>query len=76
MTRRYFGFAVRIKEKEKGVFFKKTEREEVFSQITVGGVENFADAQETLCDKMNEHKISVAILFPYYKKEDGRWAIG
>lgn len=76
MAKRYFGFAKRIVEKEKGLFLKKMKEEEIFSSITVGGVDDFADAQETLCAKMNQHKITVAILLPYYKTEEGNWAIG
>lgn len=70
MAKRYLGFAVCIKEQEKGIFFKRTEKEEVFSRITVGDVENFAEAQELLCRKMNQYKMSVAILFPYCEKEE------
>lgn len=69
MARKYFGFAVRIVEKEKGIFFKRTEKEEVFSCIRVDG-NNFADAQQTLCDKMAEHDITVAIITPYWKEKD------
>lgn len=76
MAKRYFGFAERIVEKEKGLFFKRMEKEEIFSPITAGNVDDFADAQETLCAKMNQHKITVAILLPYYKTEEGNWAIG
>jgi hypothetical protein len=76
MARRYFGFAERIVEKEEGLFFKKVKEEKIFSPITVGGVDDFADAQETLCAKMNQHKITVAILLPYYKTEEGNWVIG
>ena len=76
MTKKYYGFATRSREIEKGVFFKRTKKEEVFCRIHVGGVNSFADAQEILCDEMDKHKISVAILLPYYKKEEGNWVIG
>lgn len=68
MVKRYFGFATRIVEKERGIFFKRTEKEEIFSLIRVDG-DNFADAQQTLCDKMAEHNITVAIITPYWKEE-------
>lgn len=70
MAKKYFGFAIRIKEQEKGIFFKRTEKEEVFSRITVGGVDNFAEAQEVLCNKMEQYKMPVAIVFPYCVKEE------
>jgi len=70
MARKYQGFAIRIEEKEKGTFFKRTEREERFCRINVGGVDSFAEAQEVLCDKMEQYKMPVAIIFPYYTKEE------
>lgn len=70
MSKKYLGFAIRIDEKEKGIFFKRTEKEEIFCRIQVGGVDNFAEAQEVLCDKMNQYKMPVAIIFPCCIKEE------
>lgn len=68
MGRKYLGFAIREVETEKGVLFKRVVREKFFSRIQVDG-DNFADAQQTLCDKMTEHDITVAIITPYWKEE-------
>lgn len=70
MSRKYFGFGIRIMEKEKGLFFKRVEKEERFSKICIRGVDSFAEAQEVLCDKMKQNNISVAFIFPYYTKEE------
>lgn len=63
----YLGFAVRIEEKAVGIF-KRKKQEEIFCRIRVGA-DDFADAQQTLCDKMAEHNIMVAIITPYLEEE-------
>lgn len=70
MAKKYCGFAIRTEEKEIGVFFKHKETKEIFCRIQVGGVDNFAEAQDILCDKMTKLKMPVAILLPYSIKED------
>ena len=64
----YLGFAVRIEEKEAGIYFKRKKREEVFCRIRVGA-DSFAEAQEMLCDKMSLHKMTVAFVFPFTEEE-------
>lgn len=68
MGRKYHGFGIREVETEKGVWFKRVVKEKFFSRIQVDG-NNFAEAQQTLCDKMAEHNITVAIIAPYWKEE-------
>lgn len=68
MGRKYQGFGIREVKTEKGTWFKRVVKEEFFSRIQVDG-DNFADAQQTLCDKMAEHNIIVAIITPYWKEE-------
>ena len=68
MGRKYQGFGIREVETEKGVWFKRVIKEELFSRIQVDG-DNFVDAQQTLCDKMAEHGITVAIITPYWTEE-------
>ena len=53
---------------EKGVWFKRVVKERFFSRLQVDG-DSFADAQQTLCDKMAEYNIIVAIITPYWKEE-------
>lgn len=60
LMKHYLGFAVRIEEKETGTFFK----EEVFCRLKVGA-DNFAEAQDILCDKMPLYKMTVAFIFPF-----------
>ena len=67
MGRKYQGFAIREVETEKGIWFKQVVREEFFSRIQVDG-DSFAEAQQTLCDKMAEHGIVVAIITPYWEE--------
>ena len=64
----YIGFAICIEEKENGIFFKRKKTEEIFYRITVGE-NSFAKAQETLCNEMPAHKISIAFIFPYAKED-------
>ena len=59
----YMGFAVRIEEKETGIF-KRKKQEEVFCKLRVGA-DSFAEAQDTICDKMSLHKMTVAFVFPF-----------
>ena len=68
MGKKYLGFGIREVEKEKGVFFKRKEKEEVFCNIQVGA-DNFAEAQQTLCDSMTKHNIKVGFIFPYFRRE-------
>ena len=68
MGRKYQGFCIREVETEKGIWFKRVIKEKFFSRLQVDG-DNFADAQQTLCDKMAEHGITVAIITPYWKGE-------
>lgn len=67
MGKKYLGFGVRRIEKEKG-FFKRKVKEEVFCNIQVGA-DNFAEAQQNLCDNMQKHNIVVGFIFPYCRKE-------
>lgn len=67
MGRKYQGFGIREVETEKGVWPKRVIKEEFFSRIQVHG-DSFADAQQTLCDKMAEYGITVAIITPYWKE--------
>lgn len=71
MGKEYLGFGVREveKKKEKGVFFKRKEKEEVFCNIQIGA-DNFAEAQQILCDNMVKHGIKVGFIFPYFRRED------
>ena len=65
----YMGFAIRTEEKETGAFFKRKKQEEVFCKVRVGA-DNFAEAQQTLCDNMAKHKVIVGFAFPYFRRED------
>ena len=65
----YMGFAIRTEEKETGTFFKRKKQEEIFYKLRVGA-DNFAEAQDMLCDKMPLHKMTVAFIFPYFTRED------
>ena len=69
MGRKYQGFGLREVETEKGIWFKRVVKEKFFSRLQVDG-DSFADAQQTLCDKMAEHNITVAIITPYWKEEN------
>ena len=68
MGRKYQGFGIGEVETEKGIWFKRVVKEKFFSRIRVDG-DSFAEAQQTLCDKMAEHGITVAIITPYWKEE-------
>ena len=64
----YLGFAVRIEEKETGIFYKRKKQEEIFCKLRVG-VDSFAEAQDTICDKMSLHKMTVAFIFPFTEED-------
>lgn len=63
----YLGFAVRIKEKETGIF-KRKKQEENFCKVRVGA-DSFAEAQDMICDKMPLHKMTVAFIFPFTEED-------
>ena len=63
----YIGFAIRVEEKETGIFFKRKKQKETFCKLRVGA-DSFAEAQDTICDKMSQHKIIVAFIFPFTKE--------
>ena len=65
----YMGFAIRTEEKETGTFFKRKKQEEIFCKVRVGA-DNFAEAQQMLCDNMAKHKVIVGFVFPYFTRED------
>lgn len=64
----YRGFAICLKEDKSGTFFKRKKMKEVFCNVRVGA-DNFVEAQEMLCDKMQMHKMSVAFIFPYTEED-------
>ena len=64
----YMGFALYIEEKENGIFFKHKKQKESFYKLRIGA-NSFAKAQETLCNEMPAHKISIAFIFPYVKED-------
>ena len=66
LMKRYLGFAVRVEEKETGIF-KRKKHEESFYKLRISA-NSFAEAQETLCNEMPARKISIAFIFPYIKE--------
>ena len=68
MGKKYLGFGIREVEREKGLFKRKA-RKEVLCNIQVSA-DNFAEAQQTLCDNMIKHNIKVGFIFPYFRRED------
>lgn len=64
----YLGFAVRIEEKETGIFYKRKKQEEVFCKLRVSA-DSFAEAQDILCDKKSLHKMPVAFVFPFTEED-------
>ena len=68
MEKKYQGFGIREVETTKGLFNRKVKREQ-FCNIQVGA-DNFAEAQQTLCDNMAKHKVIVGFIFPYFRRED------
>ena len=67
LMKHYLGFAVCVEEKETGIF-KRKKREEIFCKVRVGA-DSFAEAQDTLCDKMSLHKMTVAFVFPFTEED-------
>ena len=63
----YMGFAIRIEEKETGIF-KRKKQEEIFCRVKIGA-DNFAEAQNMLCDKMSLYKMTVAFCFPFTEED-------
>ena len=61
------GLAIRIEEKENGIFFKHKKQKESFYKLRIVA-NSFAEAQEILCNEMPAHKISIAFIFPYIKE--------
>ena len=68
MEKKYQGFGIREVETTKGLFNRKVKQEQ-FCNIQVGA-DNFAEAQQTLCDNMAKHKVIVGFVFPYFRRED------
>ena len=68
MEKKYQGFGIREVETTKGLFNRKVKREQ-FCNIQVGA-DNFAEAQQMLCDNMAKHKVIVGFVFPYFRRED------
>ena len=64
----YMGLAIRIEEKENGIFFKHKKQKESFYKLRISA-NSFAEAQEILCDEMQAYKMSVAFIFPYTKED-------
>ena len=44
-------------------------KEQIFCDIQVGA-DNFAEAQQILCDNMQKHNIVAGFIFPYCRKEE------
>ena len=63
----YMGLAIRIEEKENGIFFKHKKQKESFYKLRISA-NSFAKAQEILLNEMRAHKISIAFIFPYIKE--------
>ena len=61
------GLAIRIEEKENGIFFKHKKQKESFYKLRISA-NSFAEAQEILCNERPAHKISIAFIFPYIKE--------
>ena len=68
MEKKYQGFGIREVKTTKGLFNKKVKQEQ-FCNIQVGA-DNFAEAQQTLCDNMAKHNVIVGFIFPYFRRED------
>lgn len=64
----YIGFAIRAEEKETGIFSKRKKQKETFCKLRVSA-DSFAEAQNTICDKMPQHKIIVAFIFPFTEED-------
>ena len=68
MVRKYQGFGIREIKTEEGFLFKKTVKKEVFSRVQVEA-DDFADAQQMLCDNMAKYGFVVGIITPYWREE-------
>ena len=68
MEKKYQGFGIREVETTKGLFNRKVKREQ-FCNIQVGA-DNFAEAQQTLCDSMAKYNVVVGFIFPYFRRGD------
>ena len=68
MGKKYLGFGIHEVETTKGLFNRKVKREQLCN-IQVGA-DNFAEAQQMLCDNMAKHKVIVGFVFPYFRRED------
>ena len=66
----YMGFAIRLKEDENGIFFKRKKAEEIFCKIRVGA-DSFAEAQEMLCDKNKNYGTDSTSIYADTLVEDG-----
>ena len=62
------GLAIRIEEKENGIFFKRKKQKESFYKLRIGA-NSFAEVQEAICNELQAHKISVAFIFPYVEED-------
>ena len=67
MDKKYLGFCIREAETTKGLFNRKVKREQFCKLQT--GADNFAEAQQMLCDNMAKLNLVVGFIFPYYKRE-------
>lgn len=67
MEKKYLGFCIREVETTKGWFGKKVKREQ-FSNVQVGA-DNFAEAQQMLCDNMAKYNMNVGVIFPCYRRD-------
>lgn len=68
LMKHYLGFAIRIEEKETGIFFKRKKQEETFRKLRVAA-DSFAEAQDTICNNMSLHKMTVAFISPLAEED-------
>ena len=61
MTKKYLGFGIREVETTKGLFNRKVKQEQFCNLQT--GADNFAEAQQTLCDNMANLMWSLDLFF-------------
>ena len=64
----YLGFAVCIEEKETGTLFKRKKQKEVLRKLRIGD-DNFAEAQDMVCNKIPLYKMTVAFIFPFTEED-------
>lgn len=67
MDKKYLGFCIREVETTKGLLNRKVKQEQFCNLQT--GADNFAEAQQTLCDNMAKFNEVVGFIFPCYKRE-------